>query len=48
MSQKGAITITSEELYKMRARANIVPNGSPYLTQQTQSKTAKVSYSMKA
>lgn len=35
MSQKGAITITSEELFKMKARANILPNGIFSFTQPT-------------
>jgi hypothetical protein len=36
MSSKGAITISHEDLVRMKMRANILPNGTIGLTQQTQ------------
>ncbi len=33
MSSKGAITITQDELWKIKMRANVLPNGRSHLIQ---------------
>ena len=42
MSMKGTITISGDDLLKMKARANILPNGISSLTQPMQRKIAQV------
>lgn len=39
MASKGGITITQDELIKMKMRANLIPSCTSFLTQLTANKT---------